>query len=119
MKKVFVAGAGTMGSGIAQAFAQHDAYEAVLCDQTDDIVQSALDRIEGRLLKLQDKGKMEASQVSGILSRIRAGALEDAKDAALVVEAIVEQIEVKRELFSSLHGICHADTLFTTNTSSL
>jgi 3-hydroxybutyryl-CoA dehydrogenase len=119
MKKVFVAGAGTMGSGIAQAFAQHDTYEAILCDQTDDIVQSALNRIEGRLLKAQDKGKMEASQVSGILSRIRAGGLEDAKDAALVVEAVVEQIEVKRKLFSSLHEICNAETLFTTNTSSL
>jgi 3-hydroxybutyryl-CoA dehydrogenase len=119
MKKIFVAGSGTMGSGIAQAFAQHDAYEAVLCDQTDEIVQKALTRIKGRLQKALERGKMEASQVSGILGRIKAGSLEDAKDAALVVEAVVEKIEIKRELFLSLHKICNADTLFTTNTSSL
>jgi 3-hydroxybutyryl-CoA dehydrogenase len=117
--KIMVVGSGTMGAGIAQAFAQYENYEVLLCDQRDDIVQNALRRIKGRIQKALDKGKIEAHQAEGTLSRIRAGVPEDAHDAGLVIEAVVEQIEIKRELFLSLHGICHQDTLFTTNTSSL
>jgi 3-hydroxybutyryl-CoA dehydrogenase len=119
MIKIVVAGSGTMGAGIAQAFALYENYEVVLCDQSDDIVQNALRRIKARLQKALDKGKLEASQVEGTIKRIRAGALKDAGDAALIVEAVVEQIEIKRELFLSLHNICKPDTIFTTNTSSL
>jgi 3-hydroxybutyryl-CoA dehydrogenase len=119
MMKIIVAGAGTMGAGIAQAFARYENYEVVLCDQNDDIVQNALRRIKGRIQKALDKGKLETSQAEEILKRIRGGTLKDAGDAALIVEAVVEQIEIKRELFLSLHGICKPDAIFTTNTSSL
>jgi 3-hydroxybutyryl-CoA dehydrogenase len=119
MMKIVVAGAGTMGAGIAQAFARYENYEVVLFDQSDDIVQNALRRIKERIQKALDKGKLEASQAEGTVKRIRPGALKDAGDAVLVVEAVVEQIDIKRELFLSLHRICGADTLFTTNTSSL
>jgi 3-hydroxybutyryl-CoA dehydrogenase len=119
MMKIVVAGSGVMGAGIAQAFAQYENYEVVLCDQNDDIVQNALRRIKARIQKALDKGKLEASQAGGTIKRIRAGTLKDAEDAVLIVEAVVEQIEIKRELFLSLHSICKPDTIFTTNTSSL
>jgi 3-hydroxybutyryl-CoA dehydrogenase len=119
MMKVVVTGSGTMGAGIAQAFAMNENYEALLCDQRDDIVQAALRRIKSRVQKALDKGKLEAAQAEGIMNRIKAGTLDDAKDAVLVVEAVSEQIEIKRELFLSLHKICRQDTLFATNTSSL
>jgi 3-hydroxybutyryl-CoA dehydrogenase len=119
MMKIMVAGSGTMGAGIAQAFARYENYEAVLCDQSDDIAQAAIRRIKSRIQKALDKGKIDDAQAKGIINRIKAGTLDDAKDAVLVVEAVSEQIEIKRELFLSLHKICRQDTLFTTNTSSL
>ena len=119
MMKIVVVGSGTMGAGIAQAFARYENYEVVLCDQSDDIVQNALRRIKERTQKALERGKLEASKAEGTVKRIRGGELKDAEDAALIVEAVIEQIDIKRELFLSLHKLCKADTIFTTNTSSL
>ncbi|GHV63394.1 3-hydroxybutyryl-CoA dehydrogenase [Spirochaetia bacterium] len=117
--KVAVIGSGTMGAGIAQAFAQYDQYEVTLCDLDREIVQRALDRIKTKIQNAVSKGKLEAEAAARTISRIKAGETKDAGDADLIVEAILEDVGVKRELFVSLHNICGADTIFATNTSSL
>ena len=117
--KVGVIGAGTMGSGIAQVFAATEGYAVVLCDIQESFAQKGKERIVQNLEKLVAKGKMEAAQKDAIAAKITTGLKEKVADCDLVVEAAIENMQAKRDLFTSLQDICRKDTIFSTNTSSL
>jgi 3-hydroxybutyryl-CoA dehydrogenase len=117
--KIAVIGSGTMGAGIAQAFAGNEDNDVLLCDLNEDIVKSALVKIGDKLRKAVERGKMEAGAVEKLLTRIRGGSIEDAADRELIEEVVIEKIEVKRQLFDALDAMCGAQTLFASNTSSL
>ena len=119
MEKIFVLGAGTMGSGIAQAFAQKG-YEVILRDIKDEFVDRGLAGIGKGLSKLVAKGKMTEEDKEAILSRISGTTdLNLAADCDLVVEAAVENMSIKKEIFAELDKICEEKTILATNTSSL
>lgn len=117
--KVGVIGAGTMGSGIAQAFAVTDGYEVVLCDISEEFAAGGKQRNEKNLSRLVSKGKMEQAKMDDILGRITTGLNDKVADCDLVVEAALERMDLKKELFSKLQGICKPETIFASNTSSL
>ena len=117
--KVGVIGAGTMGSGIAQAFAVTENYEVVLCDISEEFAASGKKKIESSLSHMVAKGKMEQAVMDGILAKVTTGLNDLVADCDLVVEAALENMAVKKELFQSLQKICRADTIFASNTSSL
>lgn len=117
--KVGVIGAGTMGSGIAQAFAQTEGYEVVLCDINMDFANGGKEKISKGLNKLVSKGKMEQAKCDAILAKISTGLKEAVADCDLVVEAALENMKLKKELFMDLQKICKKDAIFATNTSSL
>jgi len=117
--KVCIIGAGTMGSGIAQAFAGK-CFDVVLCDIRSEFVDKGYSCIEKALCKLVEKGKMEESAKNDTLSRIKKTINhEDAKDCDLVIEAVIENMDVKKDLFRKLDDICSPDTILASNTSSL
>jgi len=117
--KVFVIGAGVMGSGIAQVFAAKG-MEVVICDIKQEFVERGYTGIQKALSKLVEKGKLDEAEKENILKRItKTIKLEDAQDCDFVVEAAVEDMGVKKELFTKLDSICKQDTIFSTNTSSL
>lgn len=117
--KVGVIGAGTMGSGIAQAFAQTEGYEVVLCDINMEFANGGKDKIAKGLNKLVSKGKMEQAKCDAILGKITTGLKDAVSDCDLVVEAALENMKLKKELFADLQNICKKDAIFATNTSSL
>jgi len=117
--KVAVIGAGTMGSGIAQAFAQTDGYEVVLTDINLELAQKGQQRIAKGLQSRVDRGKMEQVAADQVNARITAGLLEDCADCDLIVEAVLEEMSVKRETFKSLDSIAKSECIFASNTSSL
>ena len=116
---VGVIGAGTMGSGIAQAFAQVDGYEVRLCDIKEEFAAGGKAKIEKGLNKMVEKGKMEKAAADTILSRIKTGLKDICSDCDLIVEAAFEDLQVKKDTFKELQGIVSKDCLFTSNTSSL
>ncbi len=116
---VGVIGAGTMGSGIAQVAAQagHITY---LFDARADAVDKAIADLASTLDKLVEKGKFTAEAVAAIRSRIRpARELKDLTSCGLVIEAIIEDLGVKKKLFAELDGLVAGDAILATNTSSL
>ncbi|MDR1875681.1 MAG: 3-hydroxybutyryl-CoA dehydrogenase, partial [Synergistaceae bacterium] len=117
--KVGVTGAGTMGSGIAQVFASTEGYSVVLCDLSVELAEKGKKRIATGLEKLAAKGKMTADAVAAVVGRITTGTPEDLSDCDLVLEAALENMTVKKELFTRLQGICKKDAIFASNTSSL
>lgn len=117
--KVGVIGAGTMGSGIAQAFAATDGYEVVLCDITEEFAAGGKKKIEGSFTKLVAKGKMEQAKADAILAKITTGLNDKVGDCDLIVEAAIEDMKLKKELFTKLQTICKKETIFASNTSSL
>ena len=117
--KVGVIGAGTMGGGIAQAFAQVDGYEVYLCDLTDAFAEGGKKRIEKGLAGRVAKGKLSQEEMDKILGRIHTGTKEICKDCDLVIEAAIENMQIKKQTFKELSEICKKDCLFATNTSSL
>jgi 3-hydroxybutyryl-CoA dehydrogenase len=116
---VGVIGAGTMGSGIAQAFAQTEGYSVKLCDINEELAAGGKAKIEKGLNKLVAKGKMEQAKADEILSKITTGTKEIVSDCDLVVEAALENMKIKKDLFKELEKICKPDAVFATNTSSL
>lgn len=119
MEKIFVLGAGTMGSGIVQAFAQKG-YEVIVRDIKDELVQSGIVRINNGLSKLVSKGKMTEETKEDILSRISGTTdMNLAADCDLVVEAAIENMKIKKEIFAQLDKICKPETILASNTSSL
>lgn len=117
--KVAVIGAGTMGSGIAQAFAQTDGYEVILTDISLEFAQKGQQRVAKGLQSRVDHGKMEQAAADQVNARITAGLLEDCADCDLVVEAVLEEMSVKRETFKALDAIAKPECVFASNTSSL
>ena len=117
--KVGIIGSGTMGSGIAQAFAMCDGYEVVLCDIKEEYALAGKNKINKALEKLVSKAKMEQADMDAVMDKITCGLINKVSDCDLVIEAALEQIDLKKELFANLQNICKADTIFATNTSSL
>lgn len=119
MEKIFVLGAGTMGSGIVQAFAQKG-YEVIVRDIKDELVQNGIVRINNGLSKLVSKGKMTEETKEDILSRISGTTdMNLAADCDLVVEAAIENMKIKKEIFAELDKVCKPETILASNTSSL
>ena len=120
--KVAVIGAGTMGSGIAQTFAQADTVEKVyLCDIKTEFSEGGLAKIKKGLDKQVAKGKKTQEEADAITSKIVTGLNDIAVDADLVVEAALENMEIKKNLFKELQDnvVKNPDCIFASNTSSL
>ena len=119
MEKIFVLGAGTMGAGIVQAFAQKG-YEVIVRDIKDEFVERGIAGINKNLSKLVSKGKMTEEAKEDILSRISGTTdMNLAADCDLVVEAAIENMKIKKEIFAELDKICKPETILASNTSSL
>lgn len=119
MEKIFVIGAGTMGAGIVQAFAQKG-YEVIVRDIKDEFVERGINGINKGLSKLVTKGKMTEEDKEAILGRISGTTdLSLAADCDLVIEAAVENMAIKKTIFAELDGICKESTILASNTSSL
>lgn len=118
--KVGVIGAGTMGAGIAQAFAVTDGYEVVLCDIKQEFADGGKARIQKALDKQVAKGRMEQAKVDEIMAKISThGDNEAVADCDLVVEVAIERMDLKQELFQKLDKICKPEAILASNTSSL
>ncbi|QNM15460.1 3-hydroxyacyl-CoA dehydrogenase NAD-binding domain-containing protein [Fusobacterium hominis] len=117
--KIGIIGAGTMGSGIAQAFAQTEGYTVALCDINEQFAANGKAKIAKGLGKMVAKGKMDQATVDGILEKITTGTKEICKDCDLVIEAAIENMEIKKQTFKELQEICKPEAMFATNTSSL
>ena len=117
--KVGVIGAGTMGSGIAQAFAQTEGYEVCLCDINEEFAANGKAKIAKGLEKRVARGKMEQAAADAILAKITTGVKDICTDCDLIVEAAIENMEIKKQTFKELQDICKEDAIFATNTSSL
>jgi 3-hydroxybutyryl-CoA dehydrogenase len=119
IKTIGVVGSGTMGNGIAQVAAQ-SGYNVIMQDIEDKFVQGGLKNIDKFLAKSVEKGKMTAEAKAEIMGRIKTTTkLEDMKDADYVVEAVFEDMAVKKSVYSQLDAICGKDVIIGTNTSSM
>ena len=119
MKKIFVLGAGTMGAGIVQAFAQNG-FEVIVRDIKDEFVEKGLAVIEKNLSKLVAKGKITEEAKSEISARISGTTdMKLAADCDLVVEAAIENMKIKKDIFKELDEICKPEAILASNTSSL
>ncbi|MGR3938663.1 3-hydroxyacyl-CoA dehydrogenase family protein [Streptomyces sp. BRA346] len=118
-KKLAVIGAGLMGSGIAQVSAQAG-WDVVLRDVTDEALRRGTDGIRASYEKFVSKGKLDAAEAEQALARITTTTdLDAAADADVVVEAVFERIDVKREIFRTLDGLVKDDTILASNTSAI
>lgn len=117
--KVGIIGAGTMGAGIAQAFAQTEGFTVALCDINNEFAVNGKNKIAKGFEKRIAKGKMEQAEADAILARITTGTKEICADCDLIIEAAIENMEIKKQTFKELDEICKADAIFATNTSSL
>lgn len=118
MKNVGVIGAGTMGQGIANAFATAG-YDVTVCDIKIEWAQNGINKIGAKLDKLVSREKITAEKAEGIKANLTAGEYKDLADCDLIVEAVLEKMEIKKDLFKTLDEICKEDCIFGTNTSSL
>src|SRR5262245_55842159 len=119
IKKIGVLGAGLMGAGIAQVAAT-SGYEVTLVDISDELIEKGLSGIEKSLARLAEKGAISAGQKDGGMSRLHgATKLEEVASADIVIEAIVENLQVKRDTYARLDALCKPETIFASNTSSL
>jgi 3-hydroxybutyryl-CoA dehydrogenase len=119
IQKVGVVGCGLMGSGIAQVAAQAG-FPTVVREVNTELVEKGLRGIEKNLARLVEKGSLTEAAKIEIRGRLKGTTrLEDLKDCDVIVEAIVEQLPAKRELFSALDAICQPSTIFASNTSSI
>lgn len=119
-QRVLIIGAGQMGSGIAQVMAQ-SGLQVVLRDIKDEFVQKGIAGIEKNLAKAVEKGKLSAEEKAAIMKRI--SGVVDLDEAAckvdLAIEAAIENLEIKKEIFQTLDRLCPAHTILASNTSSL
>lgn len=120
IKKVCVLGAGIMGSGIAQVVASAG-FDVTMRDIEDRFVDKGLQTIKSHLGRAVDKEKIEAEEATAIIDRIKGTTdfREAAADADFVIEAVVEDMSVKKEVFAELDGICKPATILASNTSGL
>jgi len=119
IKQVSIVGAGVMGMGIAQALAQNG-FSVTIADLSGDILERNLGKTKKNLQSRVDRGKMSAEEAKGVLARIRTTTeMQDIADVDLVIEAVVENMEVKNQVFTELDELCPARTILATNTSIL
>jgi len=119
IEKVGVVGCGLMGSGIAQVSAQAG-FQTVVREVNAELVEKGLKTIEKNLARLVEKGTLTDAAKTEVHSRLKGTTLlDEMKDCDVIVEAIIEQLPVKRELFLKLDALCPAHTIFASNTSSL
>lgn len=119
INKVGVVGCGLMGAGIAQVSAQ-SGFQTVVRETEQPLLDRGLARIDGFLRKDVSKGKLSQAALDGTLSRLHGTTELDAlADCDLIVEAIVENLDAKRELYQQLDALCPTQTIFASNTSSL
>jgi len=117
--RVGVVGCGLMGSGIAQVSAQAG-FATVVREVSPELLDKGLKSIEENLARMVEKGTISDAQKSEIRGRLKGTTvIEDLKDCDVIIEAIVEQLPAKRELFAALDSLCLASTIFASNTSSL
>jgi 3-hydroxybutyryl-CoA dehydrogenase len=119
IKTVGVVGCGLMGSGIVETCAR-SGYQVVVREVNDKLLQAGLNRIEASLGKAVERGKLESVTRGEVWTRIKGTtSLEDMGDCDLLIEAVIENMELKKEVFSQLDQICPAHTILASNTSSL
>ena len=119
IKKIGVIGAGTMGHGIALVSAKAG-FEVIIQDIKDEFVNKGLNKIEKFLSKSVEKGKMSEQEKKDIISKIKGTTkLGELKDADLIIEAIFEDVKVKKDIFKNLDEICKKQTIFASNTSTI
>ncbi len=119
IQKVGVVGCGLMGSGIAQVVAQAG-YQVVVREVSTELVDKGLKGIEKNLQRMVEKGSLSEVERNHARSRLRgATSLEELRDADLIIEAIIEQLPAKKEIFSQLDKLCPSATIFASNTSSI
>ena len=119
IKTVGVVGAGTMGNGIAQAAAQIGC-DVIMRDIKDDFVERGLKNIDRFLSRCVEKGKMDAAQKDAILRRIKGTTdMQALKDADFIIEVVLEDMELKKSVFSELDEICGPNVILASNTSSM
>ena len=119
IQKIGVLGAGLMGAGIAQ-IATVSGYDVTLVEVSEELIQKGLGSIEKSLSRFAEKGTLTVEQKDAARGRLRGTTkYEDLADADLIVEAIIENLAVKREVYAKLDAICKPATIFASNTSSL
>jgi len=119
IKKVGVLGAGLMGSGIAQVAAA-SGYDVTVVEVSDELIKRGLGQIEKSLAKFAEKGAISAAQKDETLGRLRGTTrYEDLAEVDIIIEAIIENLPIKRETYAQLDELCKAETIFASNTSSL
>jgi 3-hydroxybutyryl-CoA dehydrogenase len=119
IKKVGVVGSGLMGAGIVEICAK-SGYDVVVREINDELLQTGLDRLSASLDKAVKRGKLEAEAREAAWGRIRGTtSLEDLAGSDLVIEAVTENMSLKKEVFSQLDELCPDHTILTSNTSSL
>jgi 3-hydroxybutyryl-CoA dehydrogenase len=118
-QKVGVVGCGLMGAGIAQVSAQ-SGFTTVVREVSAELLEKGLKGVDKNLARLVEKGTITESAKSEIRGRLQGTtSLQDLKDCDVIVEAIIEKLPAKRELFAELDALCPAQTIFASNTSSL
>lgn len=116
---VGVVGAGTMGSGIAQAFAMTDGYEVRLCDIKQEFADGGKAKIEKNMKFLVGKEKITQEKADEVLGKVKTGLKDICSDCDLVIEVCPEVMAIKKDTFKELQGIVPASCIFASNTSSL
>lgn len=119
IKKPFVVGAGIMGAGVGQLCAQKG-YEVTIVDISEEIVEKAKGKVSAGLSRRVEKGKITQEEMESVLSRMNWSTdLDLAKESDFVVEAVSENLGVKKEIFKKLDSICLPETILATNTTAL
>lgn len=119
IKRVAVIGGGTMGNGIAHVFAQYG-FDTTLIETKQEFLDKAINTIKANLERQAKKGIISAEKVAETIAKIKTTTnLEEAKSAQLVIEAVFEDMTVKKEIFLKLDNICPPETILASNTSSL
>jgi 3-hydroxybutyryl-CoA dehydrogenase len=119
IRKVGVLGGGLMGSGIAEVTARAG-YETIVREVSPELAAQGISRIESSLGRAVEKGKLAAAERDSARKRLAATTrLEDLSDCDIVIEAIVENLDLKKQTYRDLDGICKTETIFCSNTSSL
>ena len=119
IETVGVVGCGLMGSGIAEVVSKAE-FSIVVCEMSEDLVEAGRQRIDKSLSRAVERGKLERTDRNVVLDRLSFSTdLAALTDCDLVIEAIVEDIKAKNELFSTLDGLCGPEAIFASNTSSL
>ena len=119
IRYIFIQGAGTMGSGIAQVSAQAG-FKVIMMDLSMELVQKGMNSIEKSLQRSVDKGKMQVEEKLAILSHIKPVTdIKETKTADLAIEAVFEDLEVKKKVFKALDEVCPPHTILASNTSAL